>query len=455
MRKTITTLLTAACFACGATATMAVETNRSGDLRSIFDYSEPSVVTTGAFNQLPVADIGYQTVTDMPADVAPMTNGAVCCEPTCGCDTGCCTCGSSGNCLTDCCLGDAWTLQSCLTPCCDSPTYGGWISTGYYNHNARLSFDQSDGLAFRDYPHHFNVDQAWLYTEKVAEADGCCSDWGYRFDIMYGVDAQFAQSFGNPGGRWDASFDHGPQGWAMPQAYFEYARGDWSWKVGRFWTPAGYEVVGAPGNFFYSHSLTHFNSEPFGHTGALGAYTASDCMTWYAGWSLGWDTGFDQYDGGNNFIGGFTRTMNDVTFSYITTVGNLGWRSEGEFGHTHHLVLVNELSSCLTYVLQSDLLFTEGAPGDDEFEENDYGVTNYLIYSLSDCWGVGGRFEWWKSNIVTGLSDSFYEVAGGINYRPHANLVVRPEVRYDWANEGGDIDDYNQGWFGVDAVLTF
>jgi hypothetical protein len=468
MRRTITTLLAAAYLACGATATMAVEANRQGELRSFFDYNAAPVVPTGVFNQVPAAEIGYQ-VTDQPpaapTQPAPAASDSACCDTACCSSCGCndCCCGNSGwGCLGDCCLGEQWHLKDCLTPCCCGPNYGGWVSVGYYNHNERLSEDQSDGLAFRDFPHHLNIDQAWVWVEKVAEADGCCADWGYRFDAMYGVDAQFAQSFGNPRalngpefGSYDASFDHGPYGWAAPQAYVQYAQGCWSVKAGRFWTPAGYEVVPATGNFFYSHTLTHFNSEPFGHTGVLGSYSASDCMTYHVGWSLGWDTGFDQFGGGNIFIGGFTRTMNDMSFTYISTVGNFGWRSGDEFGHSHHLVLVNDLNACLKYVVTSDLLFTDGTLADDEFENNDYGVTNYLIYKYNDCWSVGGRFEWWKSNNVTGLSDSFQNVTGGLNYHAHANLVIRPEIRYDWVNEGDDLDDYNQTWFGVDAVLSF
>ena len=69
------------------------------------------------------------------------------------------------------------------------------------------------------------------------------------------------------------TFDNGIYGWAMPQAYGEVGYGDWSVKVGHFFTPVGYEVVPATGNFFYSHSLTLFNSEPFTHTGVLGTYS--------------------------------------------------------------------------------------------------------------------------------------------------------------------------------------
>src|SRR3990172_3846128 len=78
------------------------------------------------------------------------SSGCACEEPSCGCDSGCCDNGcDGGNCLGDCCLGDAWTLSSCLTPCCDEgPTYGGWMSWGYYNKNERLSTADGDGLSF-------------------------------------------------------------------------------------------------------------------------------------------------------------------------------------------------------------------------------------------------------------------------------------------------------------------
>ncbi len=404
-----------------------------------------------------------------PAVLGDMTTPAACgsCDsgPDSGCSPFCCSNGWSlgdvfgGDCARD----DAWTLQSCLTPCCDSPAYGGWIEAGYYNNNERLSLSPDDGLAFRDFPDHLNFDQVWLWVEKKADSENCSTDYGYRFDIMYGLDAQYAQAFGNPRaldgpnrGAWDASFDNGPYGWAMPQAYVEVARGDLSVKIGHFWTPAGYEVVPATGNFFYSHTLTQFNSEPFTHTGFLASYKASDCMTWYGGWTLGWDTGFDQFGGGNIFLGGFARKLSEKsTLTFITTVGDLGWRSGNQSGYTQHIVLVSELSDRLTWVLQSDYVHTDGTFADPNFHNEDYGATNYLFYKLNDCWSAGTRFEWWKSNNVTGFSDSFQDLTGGLNYHANANLVVRPEIRYDFTNEGAATQDYNQVFFGIDAVLTF
>jgi hypothetical protein len=384
------------------------------------------------------------------------------CEPSCGCDNGCCSsgCGCNDGCslFGDCCLGDAWTLKSCYDPCgCCEHTVGGWIAAGYYNNNERLSATSGDGLAFLDYPDHLNLDQAWVYAEKLAEAGACSADWGYRFDMMYGVDAQKTQAFGNDDNVWDVSFDNGPYGWAMPQAYAEVAMGDWSVKVGHFFTIIGYEVVQATGNFFYSHSYTMFNSEPFTHTGVLGTYSASDETTIYAGWTLGWDTGFDQANGGSNWLGGISHTFGeDVTVTYASTAGNFGLRSAGGSGYNQSVVAVADLSDKTQYVFQTDYTTTNGYLGDPDFDNNEYGINQYLFYTVNDCSKLGGRMEWWKSNGVTGESTSFYEVTGGVNYKPHANVVVRPEIRYNWTPAETTVNpNFNNTVFAIDAVVTF
>ena len=183
-------------------------------------------------------------------------------------------------------------------------------------------------------PHQLNAQQQWLYLGK--EADGSNGfDWGFRFDAMYGTDAQKTQAFGNPGGEWDNSWDHGVYGWAIPQLYGEVAMGDFSVKVGHFFTLVGYEVVTAPDNFFYSHALTMFNSEPFTHTGVLTTYKGIDGITLYNGWTAGWDTGFTNALGGSNYLGGVGLELSEsLTVTYILTAGNFGLRTAGRAAPT-------------------------------------------------------------------------------------------------------------------------
>jgi len=422
---------------------------------------------------------------------APATEGCGCAtepscstEPSCGAEDSCgddVGCGDAAdgppgiyceNWCTLCCLDNSWpftcccdygdpcTLKSHLTPCCNGPNYGGWFAAGYYTNNDPLSTTDNDLLSFWDNPGDINLDQAWFWVEKLAKSDGCSWDCGYRFDMLYGVDAQKTQAFGNSGypnpQGYDNGWDNGKYGWAAPQAYIQLAKGDLDIKIGHFFTLVGYEVIPTTGNFFYSHNFTMFNSEPFTHTGVLGTYKVNDRLSVMAGWVLGWDTGFDQFGNGNAIHFGFTDQWSDnVKYSYMMTGGDLGWRGDG---YSHSNVLDVTLSKKWQYVFQSDLLDTTA--NSSAGEALSYGAVNYLFYTINDCWKWGTRAEWWKSNTaVAGDMMSFYEITTGLNYKASANLIIRPEVKFNIcpakdtfeANNG----QFNEQLFGVDAIYTF
>ena len=408
--------------------------------------------------------------------------GLGCGDDSC-CDTGCadacdgCGMGCGGGEL-----GDPWTLAGALCPqddCCDDGCgldFGGWVQIGYHNNSTGL---------FNNRPDELNVHQVWTYLEKAADgSDGI--GFGGRVDFMYGIDAGDTQAFGNEPGNWDYlnGWDRGSDvagddnftgyGFAMPQLYGEVALGEnLSVIAGHFYTLLGYEGVTAPDNFFYSHAFTMYNSEAFTHTGVLATYTASDNLTLYAGWTLGWDTGFDQYNlfgqDGSSFLGGFSTGLGDnASLTYITTFGDLGWVGDG---YAHSVVVDVALSDNLNYVFQSDHnhFDTAGISGGavDSFET--IGINQYLFYTLSDRVAVGARAEWWKVD-----GNSIAAITGGVNIRPTANLIIRPEVRYqvDQGDGQGDeiidpftglgtgrfgslVDSDGEAIFGIDAIFTF
>lgn len=313
---------------------------------------------------------------------------------------------------------------------------GGWFQAGYNN--------KTDGK-FNNVPGKVNMHQAYLYAQKVADGE-CGLDWGFRTDLMYGIDGKDAQAFGSNSGTWDFEngFDHGIYSWALPQVYAELALHDLSVKLGHFYTPVGYEVVTSPDNFFFSHAFTMNNSEPFTHTGALGTYAASDKLNVYGGWTLGWDTGFDSYQGGSNFLGGFGYTItDDITMTYIACVGDLGKRGEG---YNHSLVFNMTLTEKLNYVFQTDFVGTNTDTAND-----DVGINQYLFYTLNDCWKLGTRVEWWQRD-----GESLWEATVGVNWRPHPNFVLRPELKY---NSGAALATLGlpdeSTIFGIDGILTF
>ena len=363
---------------------------------------------------------------------------------------GCASASCGGGCLSDCDLGDQWTLFGDVGPF----SMGGWAQMGYHSAANSLFNSRADEV---------QLHQAWMWIEKAVDGSNGL-DIGGRFDMMYGTDSQDTQAFGADRG-WDNGFDNGPDyGFALPQAYLEAAYGDMSVKVGHFYTIIGWEVVTAPDNFFYSHAYTMYNSEPFTHTGILGTFNLSDNLSAWGGYTFGWDSGFN--DNGDNFLGGISATLSDnLSVTYATTIGRFGEARFGgvEKGYMHSIVADVALTDSVQYIFQSDYLDTEDAAG--VTVRDTFGINQYLIKTFNDCWAMGARFEWWNAdNFDDGLGrvtdGDVYALTLGINHRPNANIILRPEVRWDF-DEGDDLiaglenGDSDQFTFGMDSIFLF
>jgi hypothetical protein len=382
------------------------------------------------------------------------------CGPACdvacdvACDGGCCDTGCGNGYLFG--PDEPWDLGNTLFPEDSGWDIGGWMQFGFSTAN--------DGV-FNTYPGHFQAQQMYLYAEKVADGSNGI-DFGGRVDLLYGTDAQNTQAFGNPAGTFDFAngWDHGVYGWAMPQLYAEVAYQKLSIKAGHFYTLLGYQVVPATGNFFYSIPYTFNFSEAFTHTGVLATYSASDNVTFYGGWTLGWDTGFNQLNQGNNFLGGASVGItDDITATYILTAGNMGWIGQG---YTHSIVIDYVINDEWEYVFQSDLVSldspsaTQAGPFAGYGHYDTIGINQYLFYTITDNMRAGARVEWYSQDGI-----SANEMAYGINYRPLANLLLRPEIRYNWV-PGGTAPPVmtayqpngayvNNAIFAMDMILTF
>ncbi|MEZ4749501.1 MAG: outer membrane beta-barrel protein [Bdellovibrionota bacterium] len=243
-------------------------------------------------------------------------------------------------------------------------------------------------------------------------------------------------------------WSNGVYGAALPQLYLEVAHRDLSVKLGHFFTLLGYQVVPATGNFFYSQPFTFNFGEAFTHTGALATYAASERVEVYAGYTLGWDTGFAQLNGGSNFLGGAKAQLSDqLSLTYITTWGNLGWIGSG---YSHSLVADWQINENWEYVLQTDLDSTTytgyGGTG-----YNAIGINQYLYHTLNAQFKAGGRFEWWRANSV-----SHFAFTAGLNWLPIPNVRLRPELRYQWiAGSSNPIGIPNNTWIlGIDGIVS-
>lgn len=397
---------------------------------------------------------GYDEGEASPSDSAPAAApapAAAACDNGSACDTACDEiggCGLGGGLGLGCCdLGDPWKLVD--GDICGW-NIGGWTQLGYHTYNTPFNFN--------NHADRVNLQQQWLYAEKIA--DGSCGlGLGGRIDYVYGVDAQDTQAFGTAPSGWDNSWDNGIYGHALPQAYVEAAYGDLSVKAGHFFTTIGYEVVAATGNFFYSHSYTMYNSEPFTHTGMLTTYALTEDTKIYNGYVMGWDSGFD--DNGDAWLTGFSHNLSDnVSLTYGLVLGRFGADAANEAGEMHSVIVTSKLTDRLTHVFWTDYLDSDNAT-DRAVERQTFDVNNALLYSINDCLAWGNRFEWY--NVERGLGKTtpghsdVYAFTSGFNVRPHSNLLFRPEVRWDWDRDGilGLDLGTSQTTFGMDAIFTF
>ena len=327
---------------------------------------------------------------------------------------------------------------------------GFWTQFGYHTEGAN---GFGTGL-MNSYPNNLQLHQQWAYLEKVVNTGGSGVDWGFRVDYVYGTDAPDTQAFGGQLDDWDFGWWYGPDGngygSAIPQAYAE---------VG---TVMGYEAVPATGNFFYSHSFEFYISEPFTHTGVLLDYALADDVTVVGGWTAGWDTGFTN-NGGSCFIGGLRLQLTDnAALSYMTSWGDAGFDDQfgnpgsDTNGYFHTILFTWDVSDNWTYVMQSNLIDNDLLLGSNK---DAISWNNYLFYTINDCWKVGTRFEYFKDPRIpvrqTGgdAVNEVYDFTVGLNYKPMANVVVRPELRWDDFHRDSGLQD--TFLFGIDTVITY
>jgi hypothetical protein len=112
----------------------------------------------------------------------------------------------------------------------------------------------------------------------------------------------------------------------------------------------------------------------------------------------------------------------------------------------------------------------EGAPGGGTALWT--GIDQYLYYSVSDQWKAGARFEWFQDTDGTRvglnrpanpnkppLPGNFFSLTVGPNYLPTENLLIRPELRWDFYNGEalpyGDGTKTQQLMLGFDMILKF
>jgi hypothetical protein len=360
---------------------------------------------------------------------------------------------------------------------------GGWVEQGI-TYDGWNPVDRFNGpILTNDRSGEYQLNQAWLYFVRPTKTDGCGFDIGGRVDVVYGEDWRFGQC-----GGLETRFDdpNSFYGLVLPQFYMEVAYNDLTVKMGHFATLTSLEVVPAPLNFFYSHSyLMSGYFDPVLVTGLQAEYKLNDNLTAVGGFNRGWQL-FENPNETLNFLGGVKWASDDKKSSLSVMLSAGPTVTFAGFHDVDNLIMV--------YTHQFSDRFWSGSqvtvgrendgsvinPGQDDTW---YGFEQIFTYKLNEKWSAGVRYEWVQDNEgsriagignllgtgrgwngAPGFAGNFSDVTVGLNYRPNANWVLRPELRADFYNGRPNVQDqlpFNtfgssyQLTAAVDAIVTF
>jgi len=329
-------------------------------------------------------------------------------------------------------------------------------------------------VTFNDRDGEYQMNQLWFFLDRKVDTGGYGLDIGGRIDFVYGTDARFTQAADGLEANWNQAEPFYQA--ALPQFYLDIGYNEWTVRIGHFFTILGYEVVPAPQNFFYSRAYTMQYGEPFTHTGVLFTRNVGEGLALTAGLHRG-NNQFDDTDGLDaiNFLGGVSWTNMDETLS--ATFGISATEQGPNLAETiYSLVGIWQVTENFTYVIQHDYGTLCNTTADVSAEW--YGLNQYLLYFINDCWQAGVRVEWFRDDDgvrVTGLGvgnavagsqfvGDFFEITAGLNWKPTANIIVRPEVRWDWFNADAanpQVLPYDAGQqdrqflFSCDLIVTY
>lgn len=377
----------------------------------------------------------------------------------------------------------------------------GWIQNSYTgNTNGRPASGINFGVNPNNLANRWMGNQYYLIAERVLKQDDTFN-FGFRFDNLFGNDAQFNHS----NGVFDRTYKLNSFRQYDPAQYYVEAHlpivteGGIDIKVGRFYTLAGYEVVPATGRPLLSVPYMFNYGQPFTHHGVLTTWHYNKNINIYNAAINGWDRQFNgKYTWG--YMGGFSYTTDDnkTSFTSIFIEGpnqfptflstarnpiyptgvvippaqfqgkpNPGYNSNDRFLITN--VLTHKWSDKLTQVLENDIAWETNVPfaadlgrsGDFNRQNAQwYGFGNWFLYSFNEKLTGVWRSEIFRDNngVRTGFSANYSEFTLGLIYKPKSYIWVRPEARYDFANGARPYNDgtrTSQLTLGLDVILLF
>jgi hypothetical protein len=345
----------------------------------------------------------------------------------------------------------------------------GWLDAGDVYNASNPTSKYNGPYSAVDRNRELTFNQGYLIAERVRPADGSFG-FGMRTDLLFGEDFFLPQSRGfetNRDGslKWNGTY----YGLAIPQAYLELGTDIWSLKLGHFYSPVGYESVMSLDNFFYTHAYSYMFGQAYTLWGGLLAVQWSKNWQVIGGLTNAWDTLDGNFNDLNAIYGvKYTPDCQKFWASYMLISGKNDSNPAGLPGvptvagnRTLNSLLIGVTpggpDGRWEYVVHGFYGWQEDGTNHGDFALW-YGVDQYLYYRLTQTLRLGTRFEWFRDDDGTRvglnrpnnpnkppLPGNYFSLSGGVNWIPHPNVIVRPEIRWDFTNNTAGNKAFNDG----------
>ncbi|MCL2743445.1 MAG: porin [Planctomycetaceae bacterium] len=321
-------------------------------------------------------------------------------------------------------------------------------------------------------------------------------DFGGQVDFVFGSDVWMIQAAG-----FEFANGHDNLGWgtgdyysAIPQAYFEAAYKNLNIYAGKFYLPLGAQRFRGDENFFYSFSST-WDFLPRTASGAYAAYDVGSQLSVVGGWVV--PDQFGETSRNNAFLGGAIFHATDkLNLTYFTVTGEVDKKVSGagaDLGYfVNSLAATYDISK--TWKAEFDWSMSNTQVDRSNYNYTAWGINAALYHQFSKDLSFGVRYNYvtgsdfanggnyrytahgyygnnlgrYPSSGLFSVKDSWKAISVGANWTPYKWLTVKPEVRWDIAE-----DENGDGWFwdsngfssenwhkqqvsgGVSTVVTF
>jgi hypothetical protein len=362
----------------------------------------------------------------------------------------------------------------------------GYVDAGYsYNFtgsgnqsivNSRSPNDSAQRGDFNLYAFKVALEKA-LTSENKAQA-------GFRADVIIGEDANYLKDRDNTGTNSAyTNIEQDSNSLFLEQAYAQFripVGNGWDWKVGKFVSILGYEVIERPANMNITYGLLFQNAYTFTYTGVLTSYRFDDYLDAKLGVANGANSDNNTAVGGQgdgvtllaslnvtapggnaNWSNNFTWDTSNPNDTVISTT-NSSWPtansnpSAGVFAYNAWGNWAPKFADDKLLFAFDSVIATQAAGGAATTYypgSTWYGASAYTKYQFNDWFYLAGRGEYYGTsnnrkqgvtNVNNGASLNWWEWTLTAGFNVIDNLLIRAEYRLDWG-------DYSYNSTGVQA----